>query len=162
MQRIFYAWLVPAWNWIASGVEALLWLHHRRTALETLATLEDFDALATWAALVGYHWRQDPLWGWLDYASCPWVTVARRAGDCDDAMMLAEIVAAKTPAFEARRCYLKATDGRRHAMLLLHALDDRWYVSSNLRPLSGPHDSADDAARSWYDDKTETFWINPA
>jgi len=38
---------------------------------------------------MNFKWSNDPIWGILDYTSCPEMTVAGRGGDCDDFAALA-------------------------------------------------------------------------
>jgi hypothetical protein len=156
---VFFRAIVPAWNWVASSLEALFYLRRRREALAVLRSLRDLPdghALSRWYESTGFAWRSDLLRGLLDFASRPWVSVARGRGDCDDMMLVAECVL--EPRYDdGRRCFVYDETGSGHALYVVRQ-GNRWYAASNQRFL-GPFGSADEAAECHYGPRTRWSYI---
>ena len=124
---VFFRAVLPVWNWVASSLEALLYLRRRREALAVLRSLRDLPdghALSRWYESMGFVWRSDPLRGLLDFASRPWVSIARGRGDCDDMMLIAEF-ALEGRYDEGHRAFVYDAAGSGHALYVLRK-GDRW------------------------------------
>ncbi|MHC5054601.1 MAG: hypothetical protein ACYTKD_07780 [Planctomycetota bacterium] len=157
---VLFRAIVPAWNWVASSLEALLYLRQRAQAhavLRSLRDLPDGHALSRWYESTGFAWRSDPLGGLLDFASRPWVSVARGRGDCDDMMVIAESVL-KPRYDEGRRCFVYDEDARGHALYVVRQ-GDSWYAASN-QSFLGPYGSAAEAAECFYGPRTKWSYLH--
>jgi hypothetical protein len=156
---VFFRAIVPLWDLAVSSIEALFYLRRRREALAVLRSLRDLPdghALSSWYESTGFAWRRDPLGGLLDFASQPWVSVARARGDCDDMMLIAESVL-KPRYDEGRRCFVFDEDGRGHALYVVRQ-GDSWYAASN-QSFLGPYGSAAGAAACFYGPRTKWSYL---
>ena len=157
---IFFRAVVPLWNLIASSLEALFYLRRRPEALAVLRSLRgmpDGHALSRWYDSAGFIWQSDPFHGFLDFASKPWVSVAKGHGDCDDMMLIAEF-ALEGRYDEGHRCFVYDSDGSGHALYILRQ-GDRWYAASN-QSFLGPYDSATKAAECFYGPLTKWSYLH--
>lgn len=157
---LFFRVLLPIWNFVWSNLEALCHLSKRRTSIDIVNALRldttSAALLGKWYTDKGFTWQQDPLSGFLDFSSKPWVSVARNRGDCDDMMVLSEY-ALEDEYEECHRCYVYSSDGGSHAICLLMQ-DSSWFVMSN-QHLMGPFTTRDSAIRRYYHDKTAWFYV---
>lgn len=121
---------------------------------ESCDTGEDLEA---WYEEVGFAWKEDPLGGVLDYASRPWVSFARKSGDCDDMATLAEyVLKGKYP--EVRRAQTNVSLREGHLVVVMRDNDGKWWMMSN-QNCKGSFPDAETAVRSYYGDRTNFFYI---
>jgi hypothetical protein len=157
--HLFYRIVVPPWYWVASSIEALLHLRRRSAAVAILRSIRDLpdgETLSRWYEASGFGWRPDPLHGLLDFASKPWVSVAKGYGDCDDMMLIAEL-ALKRRYDEGHRCFTYTSDGGGHATYIVRA-GALWYVMSNRR-FVGPFDCVKRASEFFYGTRTAYSYV---
>ncbi len=122
-----------------------------RESCRTAGDLED------WYEEVGFAWKGDPLGGALDYASRPWVSFARKSGDCDDMAALAEqVLKGKYP--EVRRAQTNVSIRKGHVIVVMRDNEDKWWMMSN-QNCKGSFPDAETAIRSYYGDRTSFFYV---
>ncbi len=152
---LFFRCWRPICNFILSSLEAPFWWSKRKDAQEVLKALRvegTPKTLLQWYQEVEFKWRQDPLKGFLDFSSKPWVSIARHAGDCDDMMVIAESVLKGRYSEVGYKASIKRDDGRGHAIYVVLS-DDNWRVFSNTVSVSG-FTSLADALKWFYGDRT--------
>lgn len=156
MSRLWFLFLMPVWSGAAGCVEAAMHLDDRAEGEQRIEDARaEVDASGTWPVAEWWADKQDPLGGWLDFASKPWVSAARGSGDCEDAMVLAEAILI---GHETRRVFIEHGTGW-HAVLLWHT-SDGWVLITNMVLLPRYYDTAEDAARSLFGDATEDIIIH--
>jgi len=143
-------------NWVQADAEALKYKAEEAAArlyLQELRDLPSLDAVSIKLVYDGFHWRREL----LDFTNYPWVTIAKRRGDCDDFMMLwAAILKYKTG--EIRKVFV-ASDTGAHAMLLYES-GFELYLLSNLKIFArGAPGDDDKLVRQFYGDKTRLVVI---
>jgi len=130
---VFFRLVVPTWNFVLCNLEALLWIGPRAAGLRVLrdarAIVHTPRELADWYKRQGFRWRADPLWGFLDFSSKPWVSALRNTGDCDDMMVLSAAILFGR--LETVRGYAYSKDGGSHAVLLALRGDGTVELMSN-------------------------------
>jgi len=143
-------------NWAQADAEALKYKAEEAEArlyLQELRDLPSLDAVSIKLVCDGFHWRRE----FLDFTNYPWVTIAKRRGDCDDFMMLwAAVLKYKTG--EIRKVFV-ASDTGAHAMLLYES-GFELYLLSNLKIFArGAPGDDDKLVRQFYGDKTRMVII---
>lgn len=156
MRKLWVLYLWPVWSYGLGCAEAGCHLDDReegeRRIAEVRAAVEE---TGEWPVITWWTPRSDPLAGWLDFGSLPWVSAARGSGDCDDAMLLAEEI---LEGYETRRAFVWA-GSRSHAMLLWK-VGSVWYIISNMVCQPTVCLTPEDAARIWFGDATTSIIID--
>lgn len=128
MRRFWFLFLMPIWSNTLSCMEALPRLDDRDEGQRRIEEVrEEVAESGTWPFIDWWRGRQDPLNGYLDFASRPWVSAARGSGDCEDATVLAMFILQR---YETLRASVVSTFGR-HSVLLWRTVDG-WRVISNM------------------------------
>ena len=156
----FFRVLLPIWNFVWSNLEAMCRLRKRATSVNAAKALRR-DALSAvllgkWYIDKNFTWEQDPLSGFLDFSSKPWVSIARNRGDCDDMMVFSEYVL-KNEYDEGHKGFIYASDGRSHAVYLFRS-GEEWFMMSN-QFVQGPFSSRDDAIKITFGEKTAFSYV---
>jgi len=158
--------VVRIWNLFWGSLETLFYLRRRRNAKTELQRMRDYikklprilkpSRLEEWYKKREMTWRADPLGGWLDFTSKPWVTVTKNKGDCDD---FAEIAwyALKDDYDNASIIAIAAAGGKEPHAVFVAGAGSAWIVMSNTDFL-GQLDTRDKAIRRFFGDKT-LGWI---
>jgi len=143
-------------NWVQADAEALKYKAEEAEArlyLQELRDLPSLDAVSIKIVDDGFHWRREL----LDFTNYPWVTIAKRRGDCDDFMMLWAAVL-KYKAGNIKKVFV-SSDTSAHAMLLYDTGVDL-YLLSNLRVFArGLPGDDNKLVRQFYGDKTRMVII---
>ncbi|MDK1020047.1 MAG: hypothetical protein QGD90_00225 [Candidatus Hydrogenedentes bacterium] len=156
MSRFWFLFLWPAITYPIGCGEALMHVGDRGEGEQRIEDARaEVDASGTWPVAEWWTDKQDPLGGWLDFASKPWVSAARGSGDCEDAMVLAEAILS---GHVTHRVYIKNSAGW-HAVLVWHT-SDGWAVITNMVLLPRYYDTAEEAARGLFGDATEDIIID--
>lgn len=156
MRRFWILCILPVWNYSAGCIEASLHMDDREEGERRIAEVRaQVDETGTWPHVEWWTDAQDPLGGWLDFESRPWVSAARGSGDCEDAMALAEEILS---GYVTRRAYIRHAAGS-HAALLWHT-SDGWVVITNMVLLPRYYDTPEEAALSLFGDATEDIIID--
>lgn len=101
-----------------------------RDYLTELSKLDTVYRVASRLKVDGFSWHKEV----VDFVSIPWVTVARKRGDCDDFMALWEEILKGLGV--TKKVSVRSKDGRGHAMLLFNPTGSKtWYILSNTRVL---------------------------
>jgi hypothetical protein len=120
--------LWPSCSAVVGCVESIWYLPQYE---EGQARIEEVRAevyeTGTWPHVEWWSDRQDPLGGFFDFASRPWVSAARGSGDCDDAMVLAEEI---LRGYHTLRVFVESSLGWHAALLWLTS--NGWVVISNM------------------------------
>jgi len=114
-------------NWIQADAEALKYREEEEAAREYLRLLRDLTTVQEVSARLkadGFHWRREA----LDFTNYPWVTIAKRRGDCDDFMVLWE-AALKYKEGRTQKVFV-ASRTSAHAMLLYTKSGTVWLLSN--------------------------------
>lgn len=160
---VFFRFALPVWNFVLSNIYALWYIRDRRSAVRRLRDLrETVDGnpaeLACWYSVVGFRWVADYWNGMLDFSQKPWVSVAKRTGDCDDMMTLAYYVLRRSH-YRLHKGYTYSNDGCGHALLVLvDKASGAVSVMDNMR-FVGVFDSIDDAMTSYYGVNTYYYYV---
>ena len=144
-------------NWVLADNEAS---KYKDEETEARAELREFRAMAPQVFRIaaelrarGFHWAKEN----VDFVSYPWVTIARKRGDCDDFMSLWEGVlkyAGKT-----KKVTVTSTEGGAHAMLLFVPTNGAtMYILSNTRVLGqGGVEEWERLVKLFYGEKTRCY-----
>jgi len=152
--------VMKAYNWVLADNEASKYRDREAAAREALRQyrLETSPyVVANRLRAEGFSWHAES----LDFTSYPWVTIARKRGDCDDFMLLWEATL-KYKDGRTRRVTVTSKDGGGHAMLLWYEGEPplHLWLLSNLRVLArGSPGDEDDLVRRFYGDRTDC-WID--
>lgn len=126
----------------------------KRIINEARASVIDTMSLEGWYCRNGFKWKKDV----VNCYSKPWLTAARRGGDCEDIALLSwEILKGK------KRCIMATCHGRKdgkrrgHAVLLVYE-DAMWRVMSNMYRTT-KHLSIEKAAESVYKENTIDYFF---
>lgn len=160
MENLFRkAWdqhIQKTYNWVLADTEAAKYREEEDAARGYLQDLREADSLYVVAQRLqedGFHWHRET----TDFTSYPWVTIARKRGDCDDFMLLWESVV-KYWDGESKRITVTSTAGGAHAMLFFYK-DDLLFLLSNLRVLgAAKRGDEEDLIKLFYRDRTRC-WI---
>jgi predicted transglutaminase-like cysteine proteinase len=143
-------------NWVQADAEALKYKDEEPQARAYLANLRALSSVRAVSIKMrddGFHWRREA----LDFISYPWVTIARKRGDCDDFVALWESVL-KYKEGETKKVYVSSPENA-HAMLL-YRTGRTLYLLSNLDVWAvGDPGEEEELARAYYGDKTKTVVI---
>jgi hypothetical protein len=144
------------YNWVLADAEAAKYKDEKpqaRKYLQDLRALKTLYEVAFTIQKDGFHWKKEN----FDFTSYPWVTIARRRGDCDDFRELWR--SALKGKGRTRRVFVNSTEGRAHAMLLFEG-GDKLYLLSNTRVRGvGEPGGGEKLARLFYGDKTQCVVI---
>lgn len=146
-------------NYVMANNEASKYEDEKEDSLALLrgfTALGDVFKISAKIRLDGFTWHKEN----VDFVSFPWVTVARKRGDCDDFMALWENVLESLGV--TKKVSVRSTAGGGHAMLLFNPKESKtWYILSNTRVLGA--DSQGDTHRLirlfYGKDKTACFII---
>lgn len=147
------------WAIVTGSFEATFYLGKRKKAKSKLKdaqkNIERTQDLEFWYKREGIDtYKRD----WLDRWSFPWVTVAKKKGDCEDFMLLAQAILKKK--FTCHQCLVYGKrDGKKrgHAVLLVKE-SGKWVLMSNYSRYIW-FDTMEDAARKYYGDDTISYYI---
>lgn len=155
-RKIWKKHISKTYNWIFADNEAAKYKKQEQEArayLHQLRQEQDVYAISARLILEGFHWRKEV----VDFTSYPWVTIARKRGDCDDFMVLWEAILKSSNGY-TERLSVSSTDGRGHAMLL-YFCKEKVYLLSNLVVLGrGKKEEIPTLIRRHYGSKT-ACWI---
>lgn len=151
----------PLVNIVVSNIEALRYLFRRKLAKHDLLKIREelifVEDIAFWYSQRNFEWKSDPLGGWLDFTSKPWVSVAKNHGDCDDMMAVAEFIL-RPSVDEGHRAFSYSYGGSGHAMYVVRT-GAEWKLVSNQRVRGGFTDPQQ-AVRSFYGGDTAFTYIH--
>ena len=135
------------YNDILSGMEGLFYDKDegQRQLVEMREDIETAEEMTSWYWNVGFQYEEDPLGGLIDFMSEPWVTVQKKAGDCDDTAVLTEYILRGR--YEESGIMLIEEGGDGHAMFVYSLCSEWWYIP-NMCEIRGPYDTLEDVARS--------------
>ena len=130
---IWNVWLERYWNWIPAGIQGLTYSkEERQKAKKYLEQIKCFmpeiNQIVCLLGEDGFHWSSDPMGGVLDFHQHPWVTVARRTGDCDD---FAELWYAIVKDFGKAERVVTASRGWSFHKMCILTMDEKCYLLSN-------------------------------
>ncbi|MBD3261705.1 MAG: hypothetical protein GF334_08540 [Candidatus Altiarchaeales archaeon] len=148
-----------AWAIVTGSLEAIFYLGDRKKAKRKLKdaqkSIQHTLDLEFWYKREGISaYKRD----WLDRWSFPWVTIAKKKGDCEDFMLLAHSILKKN--LECHQCLVYGKKGGKrsgHAVLLVKE-GDRWALMSNYNRYIW-FDTMDDAAKKFYGEDTASYYI---
>ena len=116
-------------NYVMANNEAGKYKDEEASSRAYLLELSKLDTAYRVAAKLkadGFSWHKEA----VDFVSIPWVTVARKRGDCDDFMALWEAILKDLG--DTKKVSVRSKDGRGHAMLLFNPTGGTtWYILSN-------------------------------
>jgi len=138
--RLWCAYLECIWNWLPANIQALKYRKQKKEALEFLERLKklapNYSAISRLLVDERFQWDQDPLGGLLDFHQKPWVTCARKAGDCEDfAYLWAEILVD----LDKTEKLVSVSKKLKGHMMCIHLTGDMCYLLSNLREIKHVH-----------------------
>jgi len=155
MQRFWFLVILPLWNGSAGCLEASMHLDDRDEGVRRIEeTRVEIAETGAWPHIEWWTDEADPLGGWFDFTSIPWVSAARGSGDCDDAMALAEAI---LRGYETLRVFVESSRGW-HAALLWHT-PGGWVVISNMVLLPWIADTAEEVAYMIFGSDTQDVFI---
>lgn len=144
-------------NWVQADAEALKYKDEEPAARAYLRDLREMSSVRAISIKLrndGFHWRRER----FDFTNYPWVTIAKRRGDCDDFVAL-WAAALKYKDGETSKVFVSSKEGGAHAMLLYRA-GGTLYLLSNLDVLAvGRPGEEEELVRTFYGDKTKTIVI---
>lgn len=143
-------------NWIPADNEASKYKDKEeasRAYLQELRRAPTVYHVSTKIRADGFHWHKEA----VDFVSYPWVTIARKRGDCDDFMAL--WAAALKYAGKTERVTVSSTGGGAHAMLLyVPTGSEMMYILSNTVVLgSSPVADWRKLVKLFYREKTKCY-----
>lgn len=156
IRTVFSAHLRKPWDWAANTIVSLWYLKKRKQAKreieEAKRTINTYSDLTAWYRAEKFVYRSES----VDVTYRPWITVARRYGDCEDyAELAAEILGGKYKGMLRGACQAKG--GICHAFLVI-PIDNQWAVLSNT-VYSGSYDTKEEAAQCFYHKDTTHVWF---
>jgi hypothetical protein len=132
---LWNVYLERLWNWIPAGIQGLT--YHRKKRKEAKRYIEQIRTfmpsvghIASILVSDGFMWTSDPMGGVLDFHQYPWVTVARRKGDCDDFAELWHTIVKGFKGAKAERVVTASKGWGFHKMCIL-TLNGKCYLLSN-------------------------------
>ena len=149
-----------AYNDILSGLEGLFYDKDegQRQLVEMREDIATAEEMISWYADVGFEYDKDPLDGLIDFMSEPWVTVQKKAGDCDDIAVLTECILRGK--YEESGILIIERGSSGHAAFVYFQsqasiTDTKWYMEegwyiSGMTWVRGPYDTLEDVADSVY------------
>ena len=145
------------YNWVLADNEASKYKDQEADARAYLKTLRETPNIYNVSQKMvtdGFKWHKEA----VDFISYPWVTIARKRGDCDDFMALWEAVF-KYKGGKTERVSVTSTEGKGHAMLLFFPPSSNiFYLLSNAKVLTQmAKGKEEEAIRLFYGDKTDCF-----
>jgi len=153
MQKVWDRHIQKTCNWVQADSEAKKYADRENAARETLRFLQETRSpfvVAMFLNLWGFHWCSEK----VDFTSYPWVTVARRRGDCDDFQALWLAVVSEWGG-ETKPGILQTCSGKMHAFLLWYETPSKVYLFSNQNLLGcGISGEEDVMLRAVYGDDT--------
>lgn len=147
-------------NWLLADTEAAKYKDREKAArnyLQELRKLKNPYTLSNKLKADGFHWSPEL----VDFTSYPWVTIAKKRGDCDDYMELWASIF-KYRGGEIRRVYTVNDDGEGHVMLLYTSTDTPpvLFCISNMNVLGqGALGHEEALIRLYFKDRTDCFII---
>jgi len=144
-------------NWVLADNEAKKYADEKVAARNYLADLRKIDnpsLISKKLVADGFRWHAEN----ADFVSYPWVTIARKRGDCDDFMELWGSILKGTGKIE-RVTVTRKNSSSAHAMLLYRRYEnDILYILSNLRVLgSTTTDDWESLVRLFYGNQTDCY-----
>jgi len=155
--KLWFRDLERLYNWVQADNEARKYKEEESQArkyLEDVRAIPDPYAIASKLRGDGFHWAEER----FDFVSYPWVTIARRRGDCDDFMELWKAIFKWRGKTE--RVFVASTGGTAHAMLLFTdtSAPPVLYLLSNVNVLGrGRPGEEEQLIRLFYRERTEYF-----
>ena len=154
--RAHLTFIEKTYNWVQADVEAAKYRGEEDAARAYLKSLREVVTIPEVEVKLkadGFHWKREK----LDFTSYPWVTIARRRGDCDDFMALWEAVVKYRG--KTKRVFVSSVSGSAHAMLLFYPKGTTFvYLFSNTGILGmGGVGSEEQLVRLFYKEKTSCF-----
>lgn len=158
LQRAWDQHLQRAWNWAQADVEACKYKAEEAEAAQQLQLLRGMYSpflASAYLRMQGFHCRSE----YVDFVSYPWVTLARRRGDCEDYQVLWEEIVSAWGGYSARGL-TQNYNGKNHAFLVWYETDTKFYLFSNYALYGWGDKGKEDAlVRSMYGDETYGwFW----
>ena len=157
LARFWYRYCFPIWNWLPSYIQSFKYdQKHGRSVLAYLRDLApDATAISSQMAGHDFEWTEDPWGGKLNFHQKPWVTCARRKGDCDDwAHLWAAIF--KYHADRIEFLHTQKNGGGAHLMCVV-TMGRHCYLFSNIQfAKKVPVDQKEDLKTAFY--LLETKW----
>jgi hypothetical protein len=144
-----------SYNWIQADNEAMKYKdgeEEARKYLQDLRTMTDPYAISQKIVKDGFDWRAEV----IDFTNYPWVTIAKKRGDCDDFAALWD--ATFKYRGKTERVYVAKRDhSSAHAMILYND-GVKLYILSNQYVLSvGGPDDGDKLIKLFYKEETGQF-----
>ena len=157
IRTVFSAYIRKPWDWVANVVVSLGYLKKRKQAKreieEARRTINTYPDLTAWYRAEKFVYRSES----VDVTYRPWITVARRHGDCEDyAELAAEILDGKYKGMLRGAC--EAKGGICHAFLVIPIENKKWVAMSNTIS-TGPFDTKEEAAQYFYHKNTTHIWF---
>ena len=156
-KKFWRAHFKKVYNWVLADSEALKYKDKETAArayLQELRAIANMQVVASRIQSDGFQWHAES----VDFTSYPWVTIARKRGDCDDYMLLWEAVVKYRG--KTKRVSVSSTEDRSHAMLLFYpeGAPTVLYALSNYRVLGQGRPGEEGAlVRLFYGDKTDCY-----
>jgi hypothetical protein len=145
-------------NWILADNEASKYKDEEDAARAYLRELRAMTGsgprlIANKLDAAGFHWHAEV----LDFTSYPWVTIARKRGDCDDFMLLWESIYKDKGV--TWRVIVGSKSGSGHAMLLYYdSALNRLYLLSNVGVFrEGYLNDWETMVKAFYGDNTSCY-----
>ena len=150
--KLWVAHLEKMTNWIQADAEAMKYKteeNEARLYLKELREIEEINELSIKLKADGFHWKNE----YVDFTSYPWVTIARRRGDCDDFTALWDAIL-KYRDGKTEKVFV-STSSSAHAMLVYNT-GDKIYILSNLDIFRvGKPGEEEDLVGQFFGDKTK-------
>jgi predicted transglutaminase-like cysteine proteinase len=153
------AWRVhvkKTYNWVMADSEAARYKDKEDASRAYLQELRKLNvhAISTKIRADGFHWKKEV----VDFTSYPWVTIARKRGDCDDFMLLWE-AALKYKGGRTKRVSVTSKEGGAHAMLLFYTGNTLYLLSNMYVRGTGQPGEEEKLIRLFYQDKTDCWML---
>lgn len=156
MVKFAHQYLRPVWDFIAGPIDALGWLGKYKIANEELkeaiSKVKCCNDLGNWYRDKKIVYINDG----IDFTQLPWVTVARRGGDCDDFTALAYKILKDKHYCIKMVCSSKA--GSQHIALVVRESDQGYMLMSNDKA-HGPFPDKETAALYSYAGNTDEYFF---
>jgi len=148
------------YNDLVAGTEGLF--YNKEDGLSQLETVREdvtsAEEMIVWYREAGFEYADDPLWGYLDYASDPWVTILKNSGDCDDMALLNWYILHDR---YDNSCIVVADDWFDGHSSFAYYSYSQWFYIDSMHGIYGPKESLADIAEAifpGYSDFHVIYW----